>query len=632
MTTFRTDAPLPLPAGWSTGWTTVPTEVVNSGGDVRVVFAGTRGEELHFAVPEALGPPGVLVCLGVDDATRRRLRSEVQAWAERHHAAVVALIRGPIPAIHPAVPRAVSLAHDGHHAEAVRVLSAAEPQCTVHVVAIAQTLIALGAFELLPERMRSVVSAWSTRGVLLSAAGVAVYARDEGFFERAIESAMSLPRYEPVAHDLARYALEAGAVELACRTATTLTERGFEPARELAARAALWRGDTAAVRRLAAGLERDTADRLSLHADCVHTDEPATQIERLERRLAEDPDDQASRLWLVELLCRDGRADAGLERFEKRFGEHVAEQLVMTAADPRCAGHYETLDAVERLGEPRAPVSQSRALELLHRFGGNRDQPLTVVDERGHLRWFHRNTRRAELIALQHRCRIDDPHEVARQLDAVADEERDNPFAATYAAELHLWLGDYERARHYFEMARVEHRARWGWIGEGAALHLLGRPREALATWADSTVEPLPYEATWVYRGEVHRLAGEHERARELFEFAAAQLPARVAVWPNLALVGLSLGDDGLVTRATTELRDRLSAIVADVEATLGLDPEAPSHGREFHERVLHQMRGNRGSQLYTFFDAGGRWRCVARDFLGFEPFPFTLAGQQKRS
>ncbi|MCB9532028.1 MAG: hypothetical protein H6698_05840 [Myxococcales bacterium] len=223
------------------------------------------------------------------------------------------------------------------------------------------------------------------------------------------------------------------------------------------------------------------------------------------------------------------------------------------------------------------------------------------------LRLLGRVTSRLRAIDTQHTVLWRDGAEVADELDAIAVRDPRDPFALTYAGELRLWLGEYEEAADRFARACRLSNARWGYIGLGAALSLLGRGDEAVATW-DAGVARLEYEATWTYLGELLLARGDVAGAGVHLAQAVRTRPDRLGAWVGYGRWALAAGDAPAAENAAAEVARRAPALWAQVGGASGAAAGADD---ALFAAALAALRGNRSSHLYSFFGADGVWRCV---------------------
>ncbi|MFO7562209.1 MAG: hypothetical protein R6X02_06170 [Enhygromyxa sp.] len=399
------------------------------------------------------------------------------------------------------------------------------------------------------------------------------------------------------------------------------------------ARLELWRLELREAARLAGavvdtGRDSPAAWRI-LGATAVLDDRPREAIDHLTRALELDPRDDEALLWRARAWARladlhQARLDLG----RTDMGDRPAWQLVFGLVDQLTPDSRS--DARERyfvdhnlrqlLGEtPDARPTLERIEDALARLGGNlsihpttplpsspqNDQPLRWLDEL--------ESPRAAAEQLQRRIVHDGPDPVLAAFTERAAAYPDVPTFVTYAAEIHLWRGEYERALELFEDIWETTRTRWGYIGGGAAAMMLGRDERALELWAEGAqhYSPMDTEATYAYRGELYLRRGELELARPELEQATTTSPSRLGAWIALALVHARAGDQPALRRCLAEVEALAPVLLAELRASVGSDPEP------LLLAALERMRGNRSSVIYTFVDDRERLRVIPAGELG---------------
>lgn len=345
-------------------------------------------------------------------------------------------------------------------------------------------------------------------------------------------------------------------------------------------------------------------------------------LRHFESALELDSEDHEARLWRAEVLGASGELDAACDAIrEVSLGDQVAWQLVRAHLEEqhtpgrRITGDaWFIVDALLRglLGEDAPPSAPSheealtamrRALALL---GGNRSvTPTTVRD--GKLRWedeLSSPRRRAEL--LQESLLRRPIRDVLADFGALATAHPKVPFYQTYAAELSLWLGDYERAYEWFGRLWRDTRTRWGYVGAGAAAFFLGDDERALALWREGLdhYSYLEAEATYCYRGELYLARGDLRAAEADLSRATRAQPARLGAWINLALLQHE--------RDQTERADESTAQVKRLAPAFWFRARQQSSSQvEALIKLRAMMRGNRASGLYSIVDDFGTFRVV---------------------
>ncbi len=350
--------------------------------------------------------------------------------------------------------------------------------------------------------------------------------------------------------------------------------------------------------------------------------EPDLALEHLEHALRLDPDDQHARLWRAEVLGALGRLDeACLAICEVSLGDQVAWQLVRALLEEeRTPGRRvrdrnwfivdELLRALLQAAAPPSEPTHAEALKALRQalslLGGNRSETITTV-RGGVLRWedgLSSSRRRAE--QLQETLLRRPVEDVLAEFQELASAHPNVPFYQTYAAEILLWLGDYERAYELFGRLWRETRTRWGYVGYGAAALFLGEHELALAHWREG-LEDYTYleaEATYCYRGELFLARGDLDAAEADLSRAVQAQPARLGAWIDFALL-----------QQERARPDRVAEAIAHIESLAPAFWWSAREGRSSTIEALHtlraQMRGNRASAMYSRIDEAGGFRIV---------------------
>ncbi|WP_146157292.1 tetratricopeptide repeat protein, partial [Enhygromyxa salina] len=313
----------------------------------------------------------------------------------------------------------------------------------------------------------------------------------------------------------------------------------------------LWRGEHEGAASLARGLlVDDPSDAAALRTlgIAMHLGGRSGEgLALLVRALELDPRDDEARLWRAEILDQQGEYSAArFEVNEVSIGDFPAWQLLRALVEehhtPNRRIDHDTWFIVDTNirallgddapGDTKADhqTAVNSIARALGRLGGNRSKRLTTASEDGSLRWLEIESprHRAELLQLQACHRPLD--EVIREFERLAAEYPAVPFFVTYAAELLMWRGEYERAFVLFERIWYATRTRWGYVGAGAAAMLLGRGDRALELWEEGKAHYLyiDAEATYCYRGELLRERGELGLARGDLELAVRARPERL--------------------------------------------------------------------------------------------------------
>lgn len=397
---------------------------------------------------------------------------------------------------------------------------------------------------------------------------------------------------------------------------------------------AAWRGDVAGARAHAdAVLDAcpDHAAGLRLRGAARALDgDVAGALEDFTAAVARDPTDAESFVWRAESLLRLGDAESALVAVQRGAelspdgSDYVAAQLVRSLALSRLGRFPGMPDHVLRpavdalCGSAPSPRSTVARMEhALAALRGNRSTTLTRVDESGAL--VRVATEVSPRVPAKHALwRFVATADVAASLRAFERVRAAYPSAAepsNYEGEVHLYAGSYAEAGRCFTRALAQYgRSRWAFIGLTAVAVLEGRPGDALDVMVQCVEASGPPGPTaYVYRGEAYRRLGRVDEARSDLEHAVRAHPSRVGAWVNLGLLQLATGDAaaGDTVRA---LREVAPGFAADALAELGLDEGAwssPASWGPLLERMLHMLRGNRGSSCVTYFTRDGRLRTA---------------------
>ena len=342
------------------------------------------------------------------------------------------------------------------------------------------------------------------------------------------------------------------------------------------------------------------------------------------------------RVWRIEaLIAAERLEEANAAVHEEGFEDAAAWQLIRAALEARFGGeglrartayiHRSILREVfADEPEPLRFDDDEQTLawidRALRRFGGNRSPTLTFVEDGRLTPAPHVVSPRARVESIQQRILHRQPDEVREALARTARDNPDVPFGWTYASEIDLWSGRYERALESFEQIWQATKTRWGYVGSAAAAYLLGHHERALERWREGLEvygEYLPGEATHTYMAELLRKRGELERARAMLEHTLDSTPTRLGAWINLALIELELGERSRAERALEFVNEHAQILTWAASRALGRAGSTrvePQEAAPVLERALQMMRGNRSSGLQTFVDPQGRFRVLSQD------------------
>ena len=179
------------------------------------------------------------------------------------------------------------------------------------------------------------------------------------------------------------------------------------------------------------------------------------------------------------------------------------------------------------------------------------------------------------------------PREAAASMNrAVARSGRERAGARAWRGELRLWLGDYAGALADLRLAR-RGAPPFARTWEAAALHMLGRSREALAV-LDRTLARYPRDAeAYVWRGEVLRVLGRSRAALKDLSRPPVRFWARV----NRALALLALGRRA---QAREDLAELSRALPGPGGRALAEASGPPGAAERALEGLLARARGYR--------------------------------------
>lgn len=220
---------------------------------------------------------------------------------------------------------------------------------------------------------------------------------------------------------------------------------------------------------------------------------------------------------------------------------------------------------------------------------------------------------RFQARAVQELLRTRPASYVLEKLEALALERPTESTVHCHVGEVHLWLGDYDRAEKAFlaaiELARD---TRWAYVGLCATE--LGRehPDEAIGWCERGEKVAMPGRTQFAYRGEAYRRLGDRARAHADLDKAIELTPTRLSAWINLALVDR---EPTILLTTFREVAKEAPGLVDDAARELGVSVEAvaedPNSASELFEHVLGMMRGNRASSLVTYFTRQNQLRFV---------------------
>lgn len=432
----------------------------------------------------------------------------------------------------------------------------------------------------------------------------------------------------------ARLAIEIGDFDEARRRLATLVERDPRSVEAWAALAdlALWRGDVAEagthVERIAA-LEPDgLRARRQRGIALALSGRRREALAAFDAALAIDEGDPEALLWRGELRRAEHDHDGSLRDLDAGItashgypiAGHLSRLLTVTAAHrddgrPLNTTHEDAFAELIGLLQPMlGTVDGGLSDPLLDRLAG-------VLDAmKGNRTTRPTFVRGGELIALDVPIhtrfaarQIQDllvartPDDVVRRLERLAQDRGDEPTIHCHIGEIHLWVGNADRADAAFRRAIADTpEVRWAYVGLCAAEMIRGRWDEALA-WCDRgiAVFPPPGRTMFAYRGEIHRRRGELERAEEDLRHMLELTPERMSSWINLALVRRERGDTSLLSPTFLRLRRRAPGLVDDGCRELSIDA-LRAHDDEtlssLFEHLLVMMRGNRSSNFVSYY------------------------------
>ena len=355
----------------------------------------------------------------------------------------------------------------------------------------------------------------------------------------------------------------------------------------------------------------------------------------LERALELSPRDRETTIWLGESYLRAGLDAEGvevLERFNKKVcGEHPIGKVLQAignqasysehpSANGSTAYIYRFIgrDALGRAVTDFRPAAQRKyMLDVVDAFGGNRSDTLTLCRE-GHLVDAPQvEDPRVRIVRAQHSLRYSSIPAAIAALDELALAHPEVPYPQTYAAELRLWAGDYSGAEREFRDCWDRTTQRWGYVGLGAALHLLGRHEEAIEILRIGPLSKsgeIAGEATPVYRGEALVALGQLEAGTKEVLRATELRPSRIGAWGALAMAHRARGDLEAARIAARRYFAEAPILCWEAQRKMGLPPTLSVDDDaclEIAATALAMQRGNRSSYLLTFFDKDERLRVI---------------------
>ncbi len=420
-----------------------------------------------------------------------------------------------------------------------------------------------------------------------------------------------------------------------CRFAWPSSPRGATTSswpRERAERALALRPDHPPALRVLGGLE-------------VRAGNWAAASERLERAIELDPKEYQGHVWLTEVYLRTGRFDQAHAQLHHGTMNSGGYLFVAWLLRFLIVGYERGLppeiielnrteefeDALRELvpGQAESALESRTMAELvavveaaLAALRGNRSiQATHVVD--GELVRLHARTgcRFESRWALQ-LLRVAEPSECVAQLDRVVGKYPGSSLPVCHRGELHLWLGDWPRARRDLEHAlELVVGTRWAYMGLSTIDLVAGNHAEVLAINARGVqvMHGTEGPAIYVFRGEAKRKLGLLDEAIVELDKAVASHPARASATLNLALAFAAKREyEGLRELWRRLTREQAAGLMSDAAHELGLtifgdrdwEPE-PERMVAVLEHALTMMGGNRSSGLMTYWTARGQLRFV---------------------
>lgn len=369
----------------------------------------------------------------------------------------------------------------------------------------------------------------------------------------------------------------------------------------------------------------------------------ARALPLLERALLSLPRDAEALTWKGEALKLLGRPAAARRALEAACagGYPLAAlfnlELLQLARGkaPRGATHeYITTSVPAEIaplgrGDVTNPARYRRNLErALRALKGNRSLDATFR-YRGRLTRHVHFFPRGLLMDRQALLRFGDARTALLPFERILRETPLEAYPYSHRAEIYLWLGRYGLAEKDFRRALALNDALlWPKIGIAAVALLRGKPAAA--------VERLEYAAgrggsdsilsNWW--GEALRRLGRPREALARLARIPERLPYRPAVWLNVALCRLDVGQAGEARRLYAALRRAVPEFLAAAEraALSGRVPKTEAELRLALETALGLMRGNRSSWFHSFYQ-DGRPRVMRLRGVRREKAPAVLRG-----
>lgn len=374
-----------------------------------------------------------------------------------------------------------------------------------------------------------------------------------------------------------------------------------------AAREALWHGRWDEAKRLAdAGLKSEPDSVEGLRArGAAHAAKKrwAAALADLDRCLALAPDDVEALMWRGEVFRRKGdaaRARTDLKRAIELWHYPLGALLNLSILDGAGGITNSQLQYVQsRVPKEVADLSKSFTPASLERvltaMKGNRSLTTTYLFKNGgktelvdNIHYFPRE----RLVQYQSNLRFGDPVRVLEHFDRLVKKSPQEAYLYSHRGEIHLWLGNYDRARADFARAlKLNDYLLWPKIGLTAVAMMTDDLKEARTRLAFAETHGGSESILLPWRVEFARRNGEHKKLLEVASRMAEPLPFRPHVWLNVALAKGALGDAAGRDAIRRELMEKVPGLMADAGGDL--------------EKALESMRGNRSRWMYTYFHEG---------------------------
>lgn len=417
---------------------------------------------------------------------------------------------------------------------------------------------------------------------------------------------------------------------------------------------ASWRGDFDGARaqtELALVLDADCGPALRMRGALeLHAGQQSAALASLEAAIAAAPDDYQAPLWLAELHRQRGALDEAhaalsravataddyllpisLNRFllVAREAESPATEVPPARLDDLVDGLRELCPelAQRALASRRTDDTVAAVEAALAALGANRSvQSTAAIGPAGALVRLH--TRSGCRHAARHALMLLRVAEAPRCLAAfepVIERYPESSLPLCHRGELHLWLGDFDRAKADLERAiEIVSGTRWAYIGLSTFGLLDDDYEGSLAVNARGVriMNDTEGPAIHVYRGEAYRKLGKLAKATRELDAAVEHHPARASAVINLALTHYAAGRDAAGDRLWLRLRDEQACgLLSDAARELDIElwpdedderePLARAHKIAVLDRALEMMGGNRSSGLLSYWTAAGRLRFV---------------------